>query len=169
VSTSRSRPYKRLRDQQPVRDVTFAERKVVVAALRLPGRKAALQVVLDAGGGLVALLGRLGEQLHDNPRELRRNGLKPLARRQRFAGDVAMHPLHRIGCSEWQNAGEHLVEGDAERIEIAAEIDRPVHPTRLFGGHVGECPGDHLRRRRGLALAWQTRGNAKAHEPGLAG
>ena len=45
-------------------------------------------------------------------------------------------------------AGEHLVEGDAQGVEVAAGIDRPVHPAGLFGGHVGERPGDHLRRRR---------------------
>ena len=80
-----------------------------------------------------------------------------------------MHPFHRIGGGEGQFAGEHLVEGDPQGVEIAAEIDRPVHPAGLFGGHVGERPGDHLRRRRGLALARQTRGDAEAHEPDLAG
>ena len=80
-----------------------------------------------------------------------------------------MHPFHRIGGGEGQFAGQHLVEGDPERVEIAAGVDRPVHPAGLFGGHVGERSRDHLRRRRGLALAWQARGDAKAHEPGLAG
>ena len=33
------------------------------------------KIVLDAGGGLVALLGGLGEQLHDKPGNRRRDGL----------------------------------------------------------------------------------------------
>jgi hypothetical protein len=35
---------------------------------------------------------------------------------------VAMHPLHGINGGKWQGAGEHLVEGDAERIEVAARL-----------------------------------------------
>jgi hypothetical protein len=38
----------------------------------------------------------------------------------------------------------------------------------LFGSHVGERSGNDLRRRRVLALAWQTRGDAKAGKPGVA-
>ena len=59
-------PVKLLGDQQPVGRVVFAERKVVDAALTLPFGQAAPQVALETGGGLVALLGRLGEQLHDD-------------------------------------------------------------------------------------------------------
>jgi hypothetical protein len=57
----------------------------------------------------------------------------------------------------------------AQGVEIASEIDRAVHPAGLLGGHICERPGDHLRRRRGLAFPWQTRGDAKAGKPGLAG
>ena len=127
------------------------------------------QIDRETGGGLVAVLGILGEELHHDRRERRRDARDPLVGRRRLPGDVAMHPFHRIGGGEGQFAGQHLVEGDAQGVEVAAEIDRPVHPAGLFGGHVGERPGDHLRRRRGLALARQTRGNAEAHEPDLAG
>ena len=37
--------------------------------LRLPFGKAAPQIALEAGRGLVALLGGLGEQLHDDRRD----------------------------------------------------------------------------------------------------
>ena len=87
---------------------------------------------------------------------------------RRLPGDVAVHPLHRIGRGERQCPGEHLVEGDAERIEIAAGIDRAVHPAGLFRRHVGERSGDHLRRRGRLMLARQTRGDAEAGEPDAA-
>ena len=70
----------------------------------------------------------------------------PLGGRDRPPRDVAVHPLHRIGRGERQWAREHLVEGDAERVEIAAGVDRPVHPSGLFGRHVGERAGDDLRR-----------------------
>ena len=96
----------------------------------------------------------------------------PATRSSGGAGWRAMWQCtHSIGseAAKGKFARQHLVEGDPQGVEIAAEIDRPVHPARLFGSHVGERPGDHLRRRRGLALAWQTRGDAKAHEPDLAG
>ena len=42
----------------------------------------------------------------------------------RLPRDVAVHPFHRIGCRERQTAGQHFVKRDAERIQIAAGIDR---------------------------------------------
>ena len=90
-----------LRDQQPVRHVVSAERERVDAAMRLPFRQAAPEIGLDARGGLVALLGGLGQQLHHDRRERRRDARDPLVGRRRLPGDVAMHPLHRIGGGEW--------------------------------------------------------------------
>ena len=66
-----------------------------------------------------------------------------------------MHPLHRLGRGERQSAGEHLVERDAHRVEVAAGIDRAVHPPGLFGGHVGQRAGNHRGWIGGLALARQ--------------
>jgi len=109
--------------------------------------------VLEAGGGLVAILGRLGEELHDDPGEYGRNALQPFRRRHRLSRDVAMNPFHRIGRAERQASGQHLVERDAEGVEVAAGIDRAVHPPRLLGRHIGERPGDDLGRFGGLPLA----------------
>ena len=66
-------PVELLGDQEPVGRVVFAEREVVDAALGLPFGQAAPQIALQAGGGLVALLGGLGEQLHDDGRERSRD------------------------------------------------------------------------------------------------
>ena len=120
-----------LRDQQPVRHIVSAERERVDAAMRLPFRQAAPQIGRDAGGGLVALLGGLGEELHDDSRERRRDVRDPLARRRRLPGDMAVHPLHRIGSREGQRSRQHLVEGDAQRIEIAAGV-RPSGSSCQF-------------------------------------
>ena len=153
---------KLLRRHETVRHVVSAERERLYAAMRLPFREALPQIDRETRGGLVAVLGVLGEELHHDRRERPRDARDPLVGRHRLAGNVAMHPFHRIGSSERQFARQHLVERDAQRVEIAAGIDRPVHPAGLFGGHVGERPGDHLRRRRHLALAWQARGDAEA-------
>ena len=98
-------------------------------------------------------------------------GTSPAAARgrHRLSGDVAVHPLHRIGRRERQAAGQHLVERDAERVEIAAGIDRAVHPPGLLGRHVGERAGDDLGRLGRLALARQARRDAEARQPDLPG
>ena len=80
-----------------------------------------------------------------------------------------MNPRHRIGGGEGQNAGEYLVEGDSQCVEIAAGIDRTIHAARLFGRHVGERSGDHLGRLGDLMLARKARCDAKAGQPDLAG
>jgi hypothetical protein len=80
-----------------------------------------------------------------------------------------MDPLHGIRGGERQRASDHLVEGDAQRVEIAAGVDRPVHAAGLLRRHIGERPGDHLRRRRRLAFARQPGRHAKAGEPDVAG
>src|SRR6266403_1030612 len=58
-----------LRDQQPVRYVATAEREGLDPAMRLPLRQAAPKIGLNTSGGLVALLGGLGEELHHDCRE----------------------------------------------------------------------------------------------------
>ena len=158
-----------LRNEQSVRHVVSAGQERLDAAVPPPLRQALPEIGRKTCGGLVAVLGILGEELHHDRRKRPRDARDPFAGRCRLSGDVAVHPFHRVGGGEGQFARQHLVEGDPERVEIAAGVDRPIHPAGLFGGHVGERPRDHLRRRRGLALAWQARGDAKAHEPDLAG
>ena len=57
-----------------------AERKWLDAALSFPFRQAAPKITLDAGRGLVAVLGSLGEKLHDDGRDSVRE-VRPTARR----------------------------------------------------------------------------------------
>ena len=83
----------------------------------------------------------------------------------RLSGDMAVDPFHRIGRGERQTAGEHLIERDAERIKIAARVDRAIHPPGLLRRHIGERAGDHLGRLGRLPLARQTRGDAEPGEP----
>ena len=87
-----------------------AQRERLDPTARLPFRQAAPEVGLDARGGLVALLGGLGEQLHHDRRERRGDLARPLAGRRRLPGDVAVDPFHRIGGREGQRAGQHLVK-----------------------------------------------------------
>ena len=101
-------------DQEPVRGVVLPEREFVDPAPGLPFSEAAPQIALDAGRRLVALLGDLGEQLHDDCRDGGLDILQPLDGGHRHPRDVAVHPLHGIGSREGKAAGEHLIESDAE-------------------------------------------------------
>ena len=67
-----------------------------------PFGQAAPQIALDAARGLVALLGRLGEQLQDDRRDGAGDVLQPLAGRHRLSRNMAVDPLHGIGRSERQ-------------------------------------------------------------------
>ena len=92
-----------------------------------------------------------------------------IARRCRLARNVAVDPLQGVGGGKRQRARKHLVQGDAQRVEIAAGIDRAIHAAGLFGRHVGERAGNDLRRRGRLALARQSGRNSEAGEPYVAG
>src|SRR6202166_1563890 len=78
---------------------------------------------------------------------------------------MAVDPLRWVRRSEWQCADEHLIEDDAERIEVTARIDRAIHPPGLFGRHIGERAGDGFGRRERLSFARQPRRDAEAAEP----
>ena len=129
-----------------------------------PLGQAAPQILLDTGGGLVALFGTLGEQLHDEFGNSFGDRFQPLAGRRRPPRDMAVDPFHGIGGREGQGPCEHLIKGDAERIEVAAGIDRAVHPAGLFGRHIGQRAGNGFGRLERLAFARQSRGDAKAGE-----
>ncbi|HUB14632.1 MAG TPA: hypothetical protein VMB34_21965 [Acetobacteraceae bacterium] len=143
------------RHQQPVRRVVLAQREFVDPASRFPLRQAQPQVMLHAGRGLIAFLGRLGKQLHGDGRDRDRHIRQPLGGRYRLFRDMAVDPLHGIGGGERQGAGEHPVERDAEGVEVAASINRTVHPPGLFRRHVGQRAGDEFGRLGRLPLAGQ--------------
>ena len=104
ASISRSRPYSFSGISSRSDTSCAPSGNGVDAAVRLPFRQAAPQIGLDARGGLVAILGGLGEQLHDDRRERLRDAADPLVGRHRLPGDVAVDPLHRIGGGERQHA-----------------------------------------------------------------
>jgi hypothetical protein len=55
-------------------------------------------------------------------------------------GQVAVHPFHGVVGAEGARAGEQLVEGNAERIQIGAVIDGLVHaPGIARGTYRREC------------------------------
>ena len=141
-----------------------AKRERSDAPGRLPFREAAAQIGLDAGGGLVAFLHGLREQLHHDGRDGVGDRCKPLMRRHGLTRDMAVDQLHGIGRREGRRAREHFIEGGAQGVEVAAGIDRPVHSPGLFRRHIGERAGDHLRRLGALLLARQAGGDSETGE-----
>src|SRR5262245_34493987 len=103
-----------LQNQKAVGRVVRPERKLVDPPMTLPFTKTASQIALSTGCRLVALLGSLGKQLHNDCRDRGRNILHLLAWRCRLSGGMAVNPLHGIGSRERKSARQYLVERDPE-------------------------------------------------------
>ncbi len=78
-----------------------------------------------------------------------------------------MDEVERVAAGERQDAGEHLVEGHAERVEVGAAVDHAVHPAGLLGRHVRERPLERLGAYRLLRLLREERRDAEADEMDL--
>jgi hypothetical protein len=126
------------------------------------------QVGRHASSRLIPVLRGLGEQFHDGRRERPRQAGSVLGGRHGATRDMAVHQLHRVRGGKRQLPGEHLVQRDAQGIQIAARVDRAVHAAGLLGGHVGQRAGDYLRRFGGRVLAQQAGRDAEACQPRLA-
>ena len=161
----RSAPVEFLGDHEAIWSVMIARREIVDAPLRVPFGEAAPEVALDTRRRLVSVLDGLGEHLHGDGGDGDRNARQLLAGVCRLSRNVAVHPLHRVGCRERKTAGQHFIEGDSERVQVASGIDGAVHSSGLLGCHVGERSCDELGRFRRLPLAREARCNAEAGEP----
>ncbi len=161
-------PIELLRDQQSLRRVVRAQWERIDAAIRFQFSEAPPKIGFHAGGRLVALLSVLGEELHGQKRQRFRDS-GTITRRRRLAGNVAVHPLEGIGGGKRQRARQHLVHSDAQRVQVAPGINRPIHPARLFGRHIGQRTGNDLRRRGRLRLARKPRRDPKSSEPDVVG
>jgi hypothetical protein len=77
---------------------------------------------------------------------------------------MAVYPFHRIGGREGKTPGKHFVKCHAERVEIAARIDRAIHSPCLFRRHVGQRTGDDLGWIRRLPFSRKPRRYSEASE-----
>ena len=102
-----------------------------------------IEVAAQAIGALVAVVGILGEELVDDRREHRRHA--QALQRLWSKGQVSVDELSRVAVDEGGLAGEELVEGHAEGVEVAAVVDAAGDPAGLLGRDVGQGPGQHRR------------------------
>ncbi|EDT07166.1 hypothetical protein BgramDRAFT_6103 [Paraburkholderia graminis C4D1M] len=162
VPDLRLAPIKFFGNQQTVRCIVQAERKRRNRMIRAPRRNARTKIRFDARRGLIAVFRGLGQQFQHDALDRLGNAPRPLAWRRRPARDMTMDPFHRVGCRERQRTRKHFVQNDAERIEIAAGVDRAIHSPRLLRRHVCKGARHDFRRYGRLMLLRQLRSDAKA-------
>ena len=104
------------------------------APLALPLAAAALQVGLQGGHRLVAVLGHLGEQLHDQVAERARQARLQLVERQRARGHRVMEDLQHVPAHDGRPTSQQPIEHRAEGVAVGPSVDGPVHAARLLGG-----------------------------------
>ncbi len=143
-----------------------ASGNVVDPSLGVPLREAPPKVALQRRRCLVALLGGLGEQLHDDCRDD-----APVYSFSRSAGGTGCPAMwactHPIGSDAVNGRLPVNISyrRHAERVEVAARIDRSIHPPGLLRRHVGQCAGNELGRLRLAALARESRRDAESSQP----
>ena len=49
-----------------------------------------------------------------------------------------MHQGHGVGGGEGEAAGQQLIEGHPQGVNVGAIVDQAIDPTRLLGGKIGE-------------------------------
>ena len=146
--------------------IAAGEREALERPARVEPVHALVQIFCQRAGVLVAILGVLGQQLHHQVRDQERQPRAPGVRRLGPADEVAVEQLHHVVGHEGQGAREELVEHDAERVEIAAAIDDPIHATGLLGREIGERALERARAGHQRGLVRQTQGPTKPDEVG---
>ena len=150
-----------LGDGEPIAEVLLGQGEGFDSAGRVQPLGRAGQVRLDAFGALVAIVGAFGHQSENQIREQERHPRVADGGRNRSLGHVSVDQLQRVGRFERQPPGEHFVEGDAERVEIAAVIEIAIHPPGLLGRHVRERAFDQVGKAGSVLLGPGPRGNAE--------
>jgi hypothetical protein len=125
-----------------------------------PARQAMLQVAQQPMTALVARLRCLFQQPGHHIGQGRREVRYPIAQQGRAQGQLCMQQRQRVPGGEGRFAAKQLVQGGAERVEVAALVDLEIGAARLFGRQVGQGA---LRKtlRVGSCLVRQRAGQAE--------
>jgi hypothetical protein len=85
--------------------------------------------------------------------------------RARLDREVEVDHHRRILARTRQLAGEELVEGDAEGVEVGADVDAAVHPSGLLGGDVRQGSVKTAQEEESLVLDARAAGELEVDEP----
>lgn len=125
-----------LRDFEFAGKIALPEVERFYFACVLPHQLAALQIFAQPVSRLVAVFRIFGhEPCHDVGDDFR-DLVVQLVYSGRYPRNVGMHQFYTIGGLKWQPPGEHLVQGNTERVKIGAVIHHAIHAAGLFGRKV---------------------------------
>ena len=162
-------PVHGLRNQEAVGGVLRPERERRDGARLAPLPETPLEIALQAGRALIPVVGDLGEQLENDLRQHGRQRVAEPRRGRRLPGHVTVHPADRVAGREREPAGEQLIVGDAERVQIGSTVDGAVHAPGLLGRDIREGLLEQALRARGGLLARHPRGGAEVGDLDPAG
>ena len=110
-----------------------------------------VKVLDQVSRGTVPLIPVLRQHLQDDVvASLRNIGTADDGRNRLFV-QVFQHREQRRVAAERHGPGDHVVEGHAERVDVAARVERP-HSHGLFGRHVVRRPEGHTRLGNGVVV-----------------
>ena len=162
-------PVHGLRNQEAIGGVLRAERERRDVARLAPLPETPLEIALQAGRALIPVVGDLGEQLENDLRQHGRQRVAEPRRGRRLPGHVTVHPADRVAGREREPAGEQLIVGDAERVQIGSTVDGAVHAPGLLGRDIREGLLQQALRARGGLLPRDPRGGAEVGDLDPAG
>jgi len=114
--------------------------------------QAPCQVPLNSGCRVVAVVRIFGHEfLHDVRQGFGNPGVN-FVQRLRINRDMAVDEFHRILGLEGEPAGQNLIKGDSQRVQITAVVGRPVHPAGLLRGNIGQGALRHILVAPGWSL-----------------
>jgi hypothetical protein len=149
-------------------------RRRLVDARRLGrGRHRGVEAIAHGGGRLRALLRVLREEIEDQGLETLGHVLRVPGRGHGRRVDVLRDDGHGVVAKKGRAAGDELVEGGAEGVEIAPRVGRA--PERLLRRHVGGGADHHALVGEARALGRDGEaevtelGGAIARDPDVAG
>ncbi len=135
----------------------------------VPLRQARIEIVSQAIGRLIAIVGIFGHELvHDGHQHGGHVGIV-FADRGGLTSQVGVHPAQGVTGLKGQVAGEHLVERNPQGVKIRAVINGAAHAPGLFGRHVGQGAFELFGGAEMGGFEVELGGNAKVDDRGTQG
>ena len=159
-----------LGDVEAVRHIALPQGEGAYLAAGGQLAAAALQILDEAVGPQVAVLGRLRQKPQDDVGDGRRQIGPQATNGRRGHGEVVVDELEGIADREGRLAGQQLVEGGPQGIEVGSPVQVAVHAPGLLGSDVRQGSLQGPKGAGPHPLFVQARGQVEVDElqaPGL--